>query len=65
MLVLGFDVMILALLGIMLTLIATVVACVLRMSQDQGDICIRAVMITSLSYVIAYIVMTKVLDMLA
>lgn len=64
MLVLGFDVAILVLLGVMLTVIALAVSCVLRMTQVQGDICISSVFITSMVYVIAYIVMTMVLDQL-
>lgn len=65
MLVLGFDVAVLMLLGIMLTVIALAVSCVLRMTQLQGDICVSSVFITSLVYVIAYIVMTMVLNQLA
>lgn len=64
MLVLGFDVAILMLLGAVLTIIALAVSCVLRMTQLQGDICVSSVFITSLAYVIAYIVMTMVLDRL-
>lgn len=64
MLVLGFDVAILMLLGAVLTMIALAVSCVLRMTQLQGDICVSSVVITSLVYVIAYIVMTMVLNQL-
>jgi xanthine/uracil permease len=64
MLVLGFDVAILMILGLVLTAIAAVMACLLRMSREQGDVLICSVFMTGFVYVVAYVVMTQVLDRL-
>lgn len=64
MLVLGIDVAVLIALGVLLTLMACVMARALRMDQWQGEICICSVFLVSFVYTIAYIVMALVLDRL-
>ncbi len=61
MLTLGIDVFILMCVGVALTAIASLLACS-GMEKVQGETCIISVFVTSLSYVIAYIVMVNVLD---
>lgn len=65
MLVLGIDVALLVMLGILLTLVACVMARALRMDQWQGEICVCSVFLTSFIYTIAYLAMVMVLDKLS
>lgn len=64
MLVIGIDVAILMVLCVVFTIISVVVAVMTGMSQDQGDILVCSVFMTSFAYVIAYIVMAGMLDRL-
>lgn len=64
MFVLGIDVAVFIALGVLLTLVACVMARALRMDQWQGEICICSVFLASFVYTIVYIVMAVVLDKL-
>lgn len=65
MLVLGIDVVLFIMLGVLLTMVACVMACALRMDQWQGEICVYSVFLTSLIYTIAYLAMVTILDKLS
>jgi len=65
MLVLGIDVALFVMLGVLLTLIACVMARALRMDQWQGEICVCSVFLVSFIYTIAYLAMVMVLDKLS
>lgn len=64
MILLGVDVIILAIVGMALTAASYVAARLAPMSQEEGVACITATFVTALSMVIAYIVMAKVLDLM-
>lgn len=65
MLVIGIDVALFIMLGVLLTLVACVMARALRMDQWQGEICVCSVFLVSFIYTIAYLVMVMVLDKLS
>lgn len=65
MLVLGIDVALFIMLGVLLTLVACVMARALRMDQWQGEICVCSVFLCSFIYTIAYLAMVMVLDKLS
>lgn len=64
MILLGVDVIILAIVGMALTVASYVAARFAPMSQEEGTAYITATFVTASSMVIAYVVMAKVLDMM-
>lgn len=64
MILLGIDVIILAIVGMALTAASYIAARLVPMSQEEGIVCIIVTFATASSMVIAYIVMAKVLDMM-
>lgn len=64
MILLGIDVIILAIVGVALTVASYVAARFAPMSQEEGTAYITATFVTASSMVIAYVVMAKVLDMM-
>lgn len=62
MILLGIDVIILAVVGMALTAASYVAARLVPLSQEEGIATITATFVTALSMVIAYVVMAKVLD---
>lgn len=62
MILLGIDVIILAIVGMALTVASYVAARFAPMSQEEGTAYITATFVTASSMVIAYVVMAKVLD---
>lgn len=64
MILLGVDVIILAIVGVALTVASYVAARFAPMSQEEGIAYITATFVTASSMVIAYVVMARVLDMM-
>lgn len=64
MILLGVDVIILAIVGVALTVASYVAARFAPMSQEEGTAYITATFVTASSMVIAYVVMARVLDMM-
>lgn len=62
MLVLGVDVVIMAALALVATVIATIVACFGMMDQDTGVAVINTAALTGLTMVIGYVLMAGILD---
>ena len=63
MVVIGIDLLILTLYGLLLTLVSYVAAAVIPLTEEQGWSAITATAITSLAYVIGYALMAHVFDM--
>lgn len=64
MILLGVDVIILAIVGMALTAASYAAARFAPMSQEEGTAYITATFVTASSMVIAYVVMARVLDMM-
>lgn len=62
MILLGVDVIVLAIVGVALTVASYVTARLVPLSQEEGVATVTATFVTALSMVIAYVVMAKVLD---
>ena len=62
MIVIGIDLLILALYGVLLTGTAYIMAALIPLTEEQGWSAIIATAITSLCYVVGYVVMICVLD---
>lgn len=58
----GIDVVIMATLAFVATVIATIVACFSMMDQDTGVAVVNTAALTGLVMVIGYVLMAKVLD---
>lgn len=63
MVVIGIDLLILTLYGLLLTLVSYVAAAVIPLTEEQGWPVVTATAITSLAYVIGYAVMAHVFDL--
>lgn len=62
MLVFGIDVVCMAMFALGLVITSIVVACRIPLTKEQGDAAVMATIITAVSMVIFYMMMTKVLD---
>lgn len=64
MILLGVDVIVLAIVGVALTAASYVMARLVPLSQEEGVATVMATFVTASLMVIAYVVMAEVLDMM-
>jgi len=62
MLVLGVDIVIMAMFAVLATIAATIVACALMMDRDTGVAVVNTAALTGIAMVIGYVLMTRILD---